>query len=635
MIRLLDALALAQTKLRTRKIRTTITIIVSGLLFSLAATVAIVTDGIFNSYENMSSKSLTSRYIIGGVQAYQDSSALYSNPEIIAKAEEKHKTLVAEKKAEAKRLGIEYDPSSDPAPTETVNGRKQIAYNSPVAQSVLNEAAMEKFPMRTLDDFKTFAKKYNPTQIYSVESISAGDGTYAEMLNGQEKFTTDDNVNLMSQPPDDIHEPVLAPSGLLTNFMLANHQWEANSGRIPVVVTQKRAATLTGYKAPSADASTSEKLNYVNELRKKVSGVTFEVCYRNSASTELIAQATTVAKEIEERKNDRTYTKPNLIYDTPDPASCGEATIKSDTRSAGEKLTANKYAEFARKFNPNYDPVQQKLTYEVVGVTPNGWSDTDVSFSMGAKDLITGLLMTQTFRFAIPAEMYDQITDKSAIQKALTISKVGENNNFALMSSGQYFAEFSSSTAARDFAKNESCQYTMSGCEPVDKYFMLMPFGSNSIAIDEAKANTATALLWITGIVSALAAIIASLTIGRTIADGRRETSVFRAIGFKRLDIAQIYSTYTLLLALLTIIFTLIASTVVAVLINNALWLETTLQAQLALGTTDTTQHFSYIGFTPKVLIVLAMIVISGLLGMILPLIRNIRRNPIKDMRDE
>lgn len=635
MISLKDALALAQTKLRTRKIRTIITVVVSGLLFSLAVTVTIVTDGVFNSFESMSAKSLTGRYIINGVQAYPDTSSLFSDPELIAKAEARHKQVVEAKKAEAKKLGIEYDTITDPAPTETIDGRKQLSYNSPIAEKVLTEAALLKYPIRTLTDFQSFAQKYNPTQYYTVQHIAIKNGTYVEMLGGSEKFAAGTSSNSMSQGPEDIAEPVLTPTGLLSNYMLPGYRWKADSGHIPVVVNQKRAAALTGYKAPGKDAPASEKLNYVNELRKRSNGITFDVCYRNTTSTERIAQATTTAKEIEEHKNDPTYPKPNLVYGTPSPTSCGEAIIKSDTRSAEEKLYAQKYAEFTRKFDPNTDPVQQKLTYEVVGVTPNGWADSDTTYSMETHDLVSGLLMSQTFRFAVPAEMYEQLTDKSSLQKALAIQHDGTRSEFSATAFNQYYAEFNDSAAARDFAKNESCQYGMNGCEPASKYFMLTPFGSNSIAIDEAKAGTAKALLWITGIVSVLAAVIASLTIGRTIADGRRETSVFRAIGFKRLDIAQIYSTYTFLLALSTVIFTLITSIAIALLINNALWLGTTVQAQLALGVADTTERFSYVGFSPKVLVVLAMIVISGLIGMTLPLIRNIRRNPIKDMRDE
>lgn len=637
MITVTDALALAQTKLRTRKVRTIVTIVVSGLLFSLAATVAIISDGVFTSYEKMSASSMTSRYIISGSPGYQDTYTLHSDPELIATAEARHKQLVNEKKAEAKRLGIEYDAASEPAPTETYDGNKALApYLSPIAQQVLNEAIKIHYPSRTLEDFKKFASKYNPTKYYTAKSIQPEDGAFSEMKDGMEKFTTEDRSQQMSGPPADLSEVTLAPEALLSNYLLKDIKWTPGSGRVPVVVTQKRAATLTGYKAPGNEATADEKLSYAKNLRQKANGQTFEVCYRNNASLDLIGQALATAKEIEARKNDRDYIKPALIYGTPDPTSCGEVPIASDKRTAAEKQYDEKLKQFERKFNPKSEPVQQKITYEVVGVAPNGWNDMEQTFSMGVKDLVTGLLMTQNFRFAIPAEMYDQIADKSRFSQALATLEDGEQGNFSsLMMQGQYFAEFSDAQAARDFSKNESCQFGMNGCEPKSKYFYMSPFGSNSLALDEAKNGTSIALLWLTGIVSLIAAVIASLTIGRTIADGRRETSVFRAIGFKRLDIVQIYTTYTILLSLLTAAFTMALSTAVAVAVNHFLWLDSTVQAQLLLGTTDTTAHFSYVGFSFKQLAIAAIILFSGLVGMLLPLARNVRRNPIKDMRDE
>ena len=241
MISMIDAYALAQTKLRTRKVRTGITIAISGLLFSLAATVAIVSDGVFTSFENMSSKSLAGRYIIGGNQGFQDTSSLYTDPEVIAKAESEHKKLVEAKKAEAKRLNIEYDPASDPAPTETIDGRKQVVYNSELAQKIMNEFTLQKYSLRTLEDFKTFAQKYNPTRYYSVYSMGTNMGEYTEMLGGKEKFTTEAKPNDMSQGPSDLSGPTLVPNDLISNYIFKDYKWNPDSGRIPVVVTQKRA----------------------------------------------------------------------------------------------------------------------------------------------------------------------------------------------------------------------------------------------------------------------------------------------------------------------------------------------------------------------------------------------------------
>lgn len=636
MIRIVDALTLAQTKLKARKVRTALTIVVSGLLFSLATVLILTSDGIFASYDRMAAESMTGRYIISGMEGYQDTSTVLNDPELPRLAEERYKKLVDEKKAEAKRLGIEYDATGDPAPVEIIDGVKRLSFASPVAQQVLAEKTAEKFPAPTMEAFKKLADQYAPTDYYEVKNLQAsGGGVYHEMKDGKEKYGDDNSKANEQGAPNDISEPKLAPKAMLETFMFKDYKWQASSGRVPVVVSQKRASTLANFKAPDKDAPAKERLDYSNSLREKVNGLTFDVCYRNAVSVEQISQAVAVAKEIEKNKNDRNYQQPALVYETPDPTSCGQAVVKRDVRSAEEKQYTAKLREFNQKFGLMTDPLQHKITYEVVGVAPNGWADSSVGFSMGIKDMITMLFMNDTFRFAIPSELYGSIENRAGLDTALAVADRGEAGQFDMRPMSQFYVEFADAEVARQFAEQETCRYGMNGCEPKEKPFMLQPFGSNSVAINQAKQAMATALMWIVGVVTVIASIIAGLTIGRTIADGRRETAVFRAIGFKRMDINQIYATYTVLLSLLTVVFTFLLSVAIAAAINSWLWLDTTLQAQLALGVTDASARFSYIAFTPKLLAVFGMIIVAGVIGMLLPLIRNVRRNPIRDMRDE
>lgn len=636
MIRLGDAIMLAHTKLRTRKVRTAFTVAIAGVMFGLVMAVVVITDGTFQSVEQFTKKSMTGRFIISGQQGYQDTGDVSRDPTLIARALNEHKTLIAEKKAEAKRLGIEYDASQDPSPVETYDGTQSLSYASPIGQKLVKEAQEKASPTRSLDDFKKFAKAYNPTVYYAAKPVQPNDGTLVEMKSGKEKFEAVDvsKQSGMTGAPPDITNAVIVPKALLTSYAIKESKWQPSSGRIPVIVSQKRATEITGYNAPKQGASASERLGYVEKLRQKANGATFTACYRNSVSSVQIGQAITTAKEIEANKKNSSYQKPSLVYGLPADDSCGPATIIRDVRTSTEKQYLEKQLQFDRKFGKAVDPVQIKLTYEIVGVAPNGWADMDQNFSLGAKEIVTSLLMSQSFRFAIPAELYDQLPNKASYQPAL--SEAGASNQFFMMGAGQYFAEFSNAADARDFAKKESCQYGMSsGCQPASKYFMLTPFGSNSVALDEVKQGVSTGLLWTIATVTAIAALIAGLTIGRTIADGRRETAVFRAIGFKRTDITQVYVTYTLLLCLRIVIFALILGVAAGFLVNNWLWVDTTVNANLALGLHDSALRFSYIGFSEKTLYVALAVFTAGIVGMIIPLLRNVRRNPIRDMRDE
>lgn len=629
MIRPLDAFTLAVTKLRTRKIRTSVTVAIAGLLFGLVMIVVIVSDGVFTSVEQMTSKSMTGRYIIGGMQPYTDTSNLYADKTLIARAKAEYKALIADKKAEAKRLGIEYDAATEVNPVDTMDGQESLSSSSPITQKLINEEMQKITPRLTLEDFKKIAAPYQPLNFYEVQMLSAKDGNIAEMKKGQEEFTARSQDGNGMQP--DIQEMSRVPKALLVSYLFKDYKWQASSGHIPVVVSQKRAAQLANLPAPKSDAPAAERLNYINALRQKANGTTFAACYRNLSSSNQIAEALAAEKQIAEKKNDKTYQKPSYLLVTPDPSSCGAAVVVQDKRTAEEKAYFDKQRQFDTKFGLYSAPVQQKIVYEVVGVAPNGWADMDQNaFSTGIGGLVSMMLMTQSFRFAVPDELYARLPNKSSLDAILAPS-----NQQQLNMNGQFYAEFTNAANARDFAEEQSCTYGPSGCEPKTKRFNLQPFGSNSIGLDEAKRVINSVLLWAIGIVGCIAALIAGFTIGRTIADGRRETAVFRAIGFKRMDISQVYATYTLLLSLRIVIFALAIGLIAALVINHFFWVDTTSQLRLVLGLYDDDSRFSYVGWSIKLLLAAGAVILAGFVGMVLPLLRNVRRNPIADMRDE
>ena len=72
-----------------------------------------------------------------------------------------------------------------------------------------------------------------------------------------------------------------------------------------------------------------------------------------------------------------------------------------------------------------------------------------------------------------------------------------------------------------------------------------------------------------------------------------------------------------------------------AFLLHYYFWIDTTIQAQLALGVYDSGTQFSFMGFTVKILYIGGAILLAGIAGMAIPLLRNTARNPIRDMRDE
>ncbi len=124
--------------------------------------------------------------------------------------------------------------------------------------------------------------------------------------------------------------------------------------------------------------------------------------------------------------------------------------------------------------------------------------------------------------------------------------------------------------------------------------------------------------------------------VGKLIADSRRETAVFRALGATRLDIAQIYFTYSLNIAILISVLSVTAGAVIAYLISQRLSPDLTVTAMLVYNSTDLSKQFSLFGLDPIYIgFVCLLILVSVAIATLIPLITNIRRNPIGDMRDE
>ena len=122
----------------------------------------------------------------------------------------------------------------------------------------------------------------------------------------------------------------------------------------------------------------------------------------------------------------------------------------------------------------------------------------------------------------------------------------------------------------------------------------------------------------------------------RVIIDSRRETAVFRALGAKRRDIASIYLAYSLIVALYISAFMLTLGFGIALIVNHLYSGNATDIAQIAYGSFNTIASFRLIGVNLLLLGALTLCVFAiSLIAALPPLWRNVRRSPIRDMRDE
>lgn len=646
MIKLGDTALLAFTKLRTRKIRTIITVVLASLLFGILIAASLVVTGLFRSVEAFRKDGLTSRYIVSVNKAPGDPMALYSllrDPVLIKAAKSRYAALVEKKTAEAKRLGLTYTQASDQPPyTVGIDGVETLAFSDP--NEIVHNLLAEKYSGQpAFDDarLRTIANRYHAVSFFDEELYAIRRGSTLVVLpSGGEKFyDQSDEVATNANHNDPVIDSfmTISPSNSAGPFMFpGNGGWEPASGSLPIILPQNIVEQLLGLEKLPDNADARTKLTRLKEVRDKAKSFTFQACYRNSASVGLIQRAIQQQKDIKAHVNDKDFQKPTLIYDLPDSNACANPTVMSDTRSAAEKKADNSQDSFDQEFGDNKSPVSYFVSFKVVGVSPAVQSEQDIrnSASRNLSDILSNLLATSGIGQTVPKSLYDQIPDKSRYGDIFTFQPT---YLFGNDDGKQRYVEFANAADATRFIDEQSCvtQYDNT-CKPLGRLYQATLSFSNSVALDDIRAKVNTWFGYALIGIIILAAAIMWITISRTIADGRRETAVFRAIGFKRIDIALIYSLYTVFLSILVSIFALCIGLAGALIVNQKLGPALTAQAQYGFGGLDLSKTINLVGVdTAQISLVLLACLITGIVSMIIPLLRNVRRSPIRDMRDE
>ena len=634
MLRILDASKLALTKLRTRKIRLTVTIIVAGLLFGVVVFGLTVLRASMTSIGRFSRDTMSTRYLLAYSNHNKDQSELFYNTPQDAKDRilALHKQHIADKKAAAKALGVEYDEKSEEEPIMKINqdDSGSLNRNSWAVKTFLRQYTDEKNPLKP-ERIDAAAKRFGSSVTYRIQNVGGRDGSLDVMIGGREDFQRNKEA-----VPEQLNEFVSAAGyqeildESLLNYYFLPHRAHAASNEIPVFISYNDAAALLGKKPLPTTAQPRQHIERIRELRNEAGNITIQVCYRNNASSHLIQQALDQQRTAANKPKNEFDVKPSIEYALPAADSCGGAIVKKDNRSASEKMADEKLQKFNQQFSTeNITSQQAKLTYRVVGLLP------DTAYGDDLKSKLAGALnANMPSRWIIPKQTFEAGAAKTYLPNILTTERQELSGGL----SDTTIYEFIDAEHARAFY-----HATMCNGQPKDKDLCVdgvsnftRPFGSNSLVIEELQQQL-TPILWysLLGVIG-VAAFILMLTISRTVADSRKESAIFRALGATRLDIAQIYVMYTLLLAGLIALFAIAAGLIGAGAIDVLYSADFSTAARYIIMPRDLNTTFQLSTFDPLIIALAAVsVVAAALIGSILPLVRNTRRNPMKDMRDE
>lgn len=632
MISIRDTTVLALTKLKTRRLRTILTVIISGLLFAALIAALLVGQGVTTSINRFNKRGLNSRYIVQATTDPPLTNGILQNKDIQARATQIYEQTVADKKVAAKKLHITYDSTSDPLPVNTLTAISSQAplailnFSSPAALQALHEY-LAAHPSPSLDDLKRVSKPYHPTGIYTTTQSNPS-GTLKTMENGIEDFG--DNQSIDNQQDELLTNGVEEISSQLAQpFMFSGQTKTTSEDTIPAILPFSKAQKLLGLAALPKNSSAEQQLDRIKELYAKAPGLTFSACYRNSVSQQQISTATEQAADIAKNKANKDYQKPTLIYGLPDTSTCSPAPVISDTRTKSEKTNDTNQDTFTQMFGGVTTPEQQKLTFRVVGLTPDQQTSSSTTIGSLLQKIVGSSLDPAVI---IPSDAFEKLPTAASVKSILFPA---EDNPLGFPTTS-YSVEFSNATEARHFIDDVGCTTRSDGrCATVSRPFQLNAYGSDSIALQDLQHKFYRFFSIAAIAVSVLAVIIMAGTIGRMLADGRKETAVFRAIGAKRLDIISVYGLYTLLLSLLITITSLLTGSILAYFVDLHYHPIATAQAQLIFGGIDTSSQFRLFAYTGKIWLVCLITISTGVLGMVFPIVRNVRRNPIQDMRDE
>ncbi|HTE21723.1 MAG TPA: FtsX-like permease family protein [Candidatus Limnocylindria bacterium] len=642
MIRPLDSLRLAYTKLRARRIRLAVTVIISGLLFTALITGSLVVRGFIAGFESFSQEGFGSRYIVTAAPAASGNPEQASrDSEVIERAKKLHTDLIARKKAAAKRLGVAYDEKAEPPVLQdrdmSGSDEQMVSFESQAGNQAIEEYN-KKHPLPGLPQLKQIGQRYGATGYYSQNAPQMFPAPALQVLkNGKEEYKQESSASFGFNGSTGIDSFsgswMSMDMSLLGTFLLPGQKAETGpDGAIPVFVPYTAAQELLALPKLSGTATPAEKLERLQAVRGKLSGLEYSVCYRNSTSADAVQQAIQQQAELARNKGKKDYSVPSLIYTTP-RKPCTAPRLQKDSRPAAEKELAAKELQFRQLFGE--EPAESQIVkFRVVGMVPDPPGGSAATFVQIVESIITSSV--------IPGWYSPQAAiDQNAVTKKLFDST--GNTSFSFTGLSQRFVEFPTADAARRFIREQNCepQFTSrSGdpgqiCQEAGRPFFVYPFGT-SVALDDAKDFLGKYFRVAVLAVAGVSSIIMMGTVGRIIADSRRETAVFRAIGAKRLDIASIYMLYVLILALIIVLFAFVLGSAAALYLHNRYASDLTVSAIVSFNASDLTRQMTlYKVYLMDMFYVVGLIIMAALISSVLPLVTNLRRNPINDMRDE
>lgn len=624
MLKIRDAFVLAWTKLLSRKLWTGLFLVLEIMLFAGVLIFTAATRGFEQSLAHFNGEGLNGKYLVTASNV-RNNPDLERDTAVMDLAEELYAKGIAEHEAIAKRLGISYSAEAEVKPTEYVDGKRELVMYSPYAQQAI-DSLMADYLVADKSDLEMVLQGYDYRQIYTHQLLSA-DGSVINLEDGME------NLKRYTYSIDNMKAQVFNGLYVLDETLYQDYIFEdleIDTAAIPVVISVEQAETILGMDGISGSASSEEKISHFEKLKEQASGLVVEACYRNNASQEMIFTAQQTLDEIERNKNKPYYSEPSLIYNLP-TTPCGATTVRKDNRTAEEKQQDNLQIEYQKALGNYEEPVEKLLKFQIIGLVPISNNTNQSNDIMGMIESLGGVSITTPL---VGREYYGEHEVELA-----EVFKAPDASLDYLGLGTQYIVEFGDAETARRFIDEQSCQLkgvANYGCATEEHLFLLSADNNNSLVIEDISRTFVQMLVIAVAVVLAATVVFVALMVVRSVTSDRKEIAIFRAIGFRRVHILQVYLTYALILAGVIVGGAVVLSLVVGYALNPMISSEITSFFRATFFTLDSSMKADI--FIPSALNYLCLggaVIAVSLVSALLPLLVKSRQNIIDGLKFE
>ena len=372
---------------------------------------------------------------------------------------------------------------------------------------------------------------------------------------------------------------------------------------IPILVNYQKAQTILGLKNLETE-NQQEIFNRNKLVRNNIIGKSFNLCWRNGHSVEAIK---------------------NAVLANQDANSEVKYQI-SENNCDSPKIVKGKDEIFTKNI---HKLKSRKVIFRVIGVIPDM---PDPASSDGLGGLINRVSVSTIDNFMSPAFIPEKIARENLSSEMIEIFKQ-EPSAVAQTIEGEIndLIEFPTIKEMERFVSEVHCNKDYCGKE---KMLGVNIISNNYKVIDDINNSLNQFRTPALIIALGLATLVLYFNINRVLIDSRKETAVFRAIGYSKKNIVQIYLSY---IALFSLIVTIVANIALfAASLYIGIHIEPSVNLQLSnTFLLEDVYKFNLFPYSIKYLLLFIPIFTVGVMASIIPLTINARRSPLKNLRSE